>query len=140
MKKKRTGVVIYQAKNGAIEFRGDMLHETIWATQIQIANAFEVDVRTINEHIQNVLKTKELGVATVRNFRIIQKEGKREVERDIKHYNLDMVLSVGYRVNSKKATFFRQWATKTLRGYVIDGYAINKNRITKNYTQFMGVI
>ncbi len=91
-------MVIYQAKNGAIELRGDASRETIWATQAQIGVAFEVDVRTINEHIQNILRTKELDEkATIRNFRIVQTEGKREVEREIKHYNLDMILSVGYR-------------------------------------------
>ncbi|PIR40078.1 MAG: death-on-curing protein, partial [Candidatus Zambryskibacteria bacterium CG10_big_fil_rev_8_21_14_0_10_34_34] len=134
-------VVIYQAKSGAIELRGDFGKETIWATQAQIANAFDIDVRTINEHIQNILRTKELTEkATVRNFRIVQKEGKREVTRDIKHYNLDMILSVGYRVNSKKATLFRQWATITLRNYIVDGYTINKNRIAKNYERFLSVV
>ena len=138
MKKKIVGAVIYQAKNGAIELRGDASRETIWATQAQIANAFEVDVRTINEHIQNILKTKELEEsATVRNFRIVQKEGKRVVERDVKHYNLDMILSAGYRVNSKKATQFRQWATKTLREHITKGYTIHRKQIAKNYDAFM---
>ncbi len=138
MKKKIVGAIIYQAKNGAIELRGDASRETIWATQAQIANAFEVDVRTINEHIQNILKTKELEEsATVRNFRIVQKEGKRVVERDVKHYNLDMILSAGYRVNSKKATQFRQWATKTLREHITKGYTIHRKQIAKNYDAFM---
>ncbi|MCX6787887.1 MAG: virulence protein RhuM/Fic/DOC family protein [Candidatus Kaiserbacteria bacterium] len=138
MKKKSTGAVIYQAKNGAIELRGDASRETIWATQAQIADAFEVDVRTINEHIQNILKTKELEeAATIRNFRIVQTEGKREVERDVKHYSLDMILSVGYRVNSKTATQFRQWATKTLREHITKGYTINRRQIAKNYDAFM---
>lgn len=134
-------LVIYQAKNGAIELRGDFSRETIWATQAQIADAFEVDVRTVNEHIQNILVTRELDPkATIRNFRIVQKEGQRDIERELKHYNLDMVLSVGYRVNSKKATLFRQWATKTLRSYIVDGFAINKARIIKNYEHFLGVV
>lgn len=140
MKKKQEGknIVIYQAKNGAIELRGDVSHETIWATQAQIASAFSVDVRTINEHIQNILKTKELTEsATIRNFRIVQKEGKREVEREVKHYNLDMILSVGYRVNSKTATLFRQWATKTLREHITKGYTINRKQIARNYEAFM---
>ena len=138
---KNKGVVIYQAKNGAIELRGDFGKETIWATQAQIAGAFDVDVRTVNEHIQNILKTGELSEkATIRNFRIVQKEGKRDIKRDVKHYNLDMILSVGYRVNSKKATLFRQWATKTLRNYIVDGFAVNKTRIAKNYQQFLSVV
>lgn len=140
MKKKviKNDVVIYQAKNGAIELRGDTSHDTIWATQAQIAQAFEVDVRTINEHIKNILKTKELDeFSTIRNFRIVQNEGKRQVERDINHYNLDMILSVGYRVNSKNATMFRQWATKTLREHITKGYTVNRNQISKNYNSFM---
>ncbi|MFA6415138.1 MAG: virulence protein RhuM/Fic/DOC family protein [Candidatus Paceibacterota bacterium] len=135
--KRQANVVIYQAKNGAIELRGDVSRDTLWATQAQIAGAFEVDVRTVNEHIQNILKTKELEEkATVRNYRIVQIEGKREVEREVKHYNLDMILSVGYRVNSKRATQFRQWATKTLREHIIKGYTLNRKRIAGNYAAF----
>lgn len=134
-------VVIYQGKDGAIELKGDFNHETIWATQAQIAKAFEVNVPTINEHINNIIKTKELlEKATIRNFRIVQKEGKRCVDRDVKHYNLDMILSVGYRVNSKKATLFRQWATKTLRSYIVDGFVVNKNRIAENYGHFLQMV
>lgn len=135
---KKNAVVIYQAKSGAIELRGDFSKETLWATQAQIANAFEVDVRTVNEHIQNILKVRELlERATVRKFRTVQTEGKRQIEREIKHYNLDMILSVGYRVNSKRATLFRQWATKTLRSHIIDGYTINKSHIKNNYDAFL---
>jgi prophage maintenance system killer protein len=143
MKKEKgiKGVIIYQTKSGGIELRGDTAHETVWATQAQIASAFEVDVRTVNEHIQNVLKTEELSEkATIRNFRIVQTEGKREVERDVKHYNLDMMLSVGYRVNSKRATQFRQWATKTLREHITKGYTINRKRIALNYDAFMKAV
>src|SRR5688500_18250033 len=101
---KKRDVLIYQAKTGAIELRGDYRAETVWATQARIASAFGVDVRTINEHIKNIYKTEELREApTVRKFRIVQKEGKREVKREVNHYNLDMILSVGYRVNSKTA-------------------------------------
>ncbi len=139
--KKPKEMVIYQAKNGAIEFRGDLSRETLWATQAQIADAFEVDVRTVNEHVKNILKTNELAeTATVRNFRIVQTEGKREIERDLKHYNLDMILSVGYRVNSKKATTFRQWATKTLREHITRGYTLNRKRIARNYDAFMTAV
>jgi len=130
--------VIYQAKSGAIELRGDFSKETIWATQTQIATAFDIDIRTVNEHIQNIFKTSELSEkATLRNFRIVQTEGKREIEREVKHYNLDLILSVGYRVNSKRATLFRQWATKTLRSHIVNGYTINKSRIKYNYDAFL---
>lgn len=137
----RQKAVVFQAKSGAIELRGDFARETVWATQAQIAAAFLVDVRTVNEHIQNILKTHELTKkATIRNFRIVQKEGKRHIERDVQHYNLDMIVSVGYRINSKKATLFRQWATKTLRSYIVDGYVVNKKRIAQNYAQFAAVV
>lgn len=139
--KTQPGMVIFQAKNGSIELRGDASHETVWATQAQIAKAFSVDVRTIHEHIQNILKTRELAAqSTIRNFRIVQQEGKREVEREVKHYNLDMILSVGYRVNSRTATRFRQWATKTLREYITHGYVINRKRVSAHYTQFLEAV
>jgi len=136
---RRSGnVVIYQAKNGAIELRGDFKSETVWATQAQIAEAFNVSVPTINEHLKNIYKTQELNESsTIRNFRIVQKEGTREIERDINHYNLDIILSVGYRVNSKTATEFRKWATKTLKEYITRGYVINRKQIGKNYDIFM---
>ena len=82
-KQSKNNIVIYQAKNGAIELRGDLTKETIWATQAQIASAFDVSIATINEHIKNIYKTKELQeISTIRNFRIVQKEGKRDIERD----------------------------------------------------------
>jgi len=139
--KPKKEVIIYQSKTGAIELRGDFGKETIWATQAQMATAFEVNVRTINEHVQNILKTNELEErATVRKFRIVQKEGNREVDRDVQHYNLDMILPVGYRVNSKKATLFRQWATKTLRQHITKGYTINPKVIKNNYAEFQKAI
>ncbi len=140
-KKSLNSVIVYQTKAGAIELRGDFSAETVWATQAQIAQAFEMDVRTINEHIKNIYKTDELqDKSTIRNFRIVQKEGKREIERDVKHYNLDMILSVGYRVSSKKATLFRQWATKTLRQHITKGYTINPKVVKNNYAEFQKAI
>jgi death-on-curing family protein len=140
-KKKQKDIIIYQAKDGAIELRGDFKHENIWATQAQIAQAFGVDISTANEHIKNIYKTEELQEkATIRNFRIVQKEGKREVEREVNHYNLDMIISVGYRINSKTATKFRQWATKTLREHIVKGYTINRKQIAKNYDKFLQAV
>ncbi|MCB9810962.1 MAG: virulence protein RhuM/Fic/DOC family protein [Candidatus Nomurabacteria bacterium] len=141
-KKKEIGpMVIYQTKSGALELRGDAKKETLWATQAQIAQAFDVDVRTINEHIKNIYKTEELfEKSTIRKFRIVQTEGKRTVKREMNHYNLDMIISVGYRVNSKKATQFRQWSTKTLREHIVKGYTINRKRIGHNYDIFMKAV
>ncbi len=129
-------LIIYKTAEGP-ELEVKMQGETLWLTQAQIAKAFDVGVRTINEHIQNIYKTGELTEkATIRNFRIVQSEGKRSVERDVKHYNLDMVISIGYRVNSKKATQFRIWATNTLRQYLTQGYVLNQKRIGENFEKF----
>lgn len=87
----------------------DEANETLWLSQKQIAEIFGVSVPTINEHIKNILNDNELDNSTIRNFLIVQNEGKREVRREIAHCNLDMIIAVGYRVNSYKATKFRQW-------------------------------
>ena len=131
-------LAIYQNKNGSIDLRVDAQAETIWATQKQLSELFNVDVRTVNEHLENIYKTEELEtVRTIRNFRIVRQEGSRKVKREVKHYNLDAIISVGYRVNSKNATQFRKWATQTLKKYITDGYAINPNRIEHNKSQFL---
>lgn len=131
-------IVIYQAPNGAIALLGDADEDTFWATQAQISETFGVDVRTINEHIKNIYTTGELNsLATLRNFRRVQTEGKREVSRDIQHYNLDMIIAVGYRVNSKTATQFRIWATQILKNHITKGYTINREQVGKNYDAFM---
>ncbi len=128
----RQDIVIYQDARGKVSLRADIRKETIWATQTQIALLFDVDVRTISEHIKNIYKTGELSLkSTIRNFRVVQTEGKRSVEREINHYDLDVVIATGYRVNSKKATQFRIWATETLRDYIIHGMAVNTERIKK---------
>lgn len=131
-------MVIYQAKNGAIEFRGDMSRETLWATQAQIAEVFGVERSVITKHIGNIYEENELEErGTSAKIALVQTEGKRVVERPVEHYNLDVILSVGYRVNSKTATQFRQWATKTLREHITKGYTVNRRQIAKNYDAFM---
>ena len=95
-----------------------------------MAELFEVDVRTINEHLQNIFESQELArEATIRKFRIVQKEGEREVSREVEFYNLDTIIAVGYRVNSKRATSFRIWATNTLKNYVIKGFVLDTERL-----------
>lgn len=141
MKKKITTkneVIIYQTKSGALELKGDFTHETFWATQTQIAEVFGIERSVITKHIRNLYKEGELDeVSTSAKIAQVQIEGKRTVEREIEHYNLDVILSVGYRVNSKTATLFRQWATKTLRDHLTKGYTLNKKVILKNYDQFI---
>ena len=104
--------------------------ETIWATQKVIAELFDVKVATVNEHLANIFKSGELQEeATIRKFRIVQQEGARNVEREPLFYNLDAIISVGYRVNSVRATQFRQWCTYVLRQFAIRGYVIDKKRM-----------
>lgn len=123
-------IAIY--KDGELELKTSIDSETIWLTQKQIAELFDKDVRTINDHIKAIYKEEELVEnSTIRNFRIVQKEGNREVARDILHYNLDVIISIGYRANSKKATKFRQWATSVLKEYIFNGYALNSHKITE---------
>ncbi len=134
----KNNLVIYQAKNGAIELRGDSKHETIWATQAQIAEVFGVNIRTISEHFVNIFKTKELDKnSVIRNFRNTANDGKTY---NTQFYSLDAIISVGYRVNSKTATEFRKWATKTLKEHITKGYTINKKQIAKNYESFMQAV
>lgn len=110
-----------------IDFNFDASHETLWATQAQIAELFGRGVPTISEHISQIYQEGELErTATLRKFRTVQMEGTRQVWRTLDCYNLDMILSVGYRVSSAKATAFRQWATNVLRSYLVEGYALNE--------------
>lgn len=121
-----------QTNENTIEVRVE--DETVWLTQKLIAELFGVDVRTINEHLKNIYAEGELTEeATIRKNRIVQKEGIREVNREVLFYNLDAIISVGYRVNSQRATQFRQWATGVLRNFAIRGYVLDKERL-KNGT------
>jgi len=138
---KNKELIIYQAKNGAIELRGDFKKETIWATQAQISEVFGVERSVVTKHINNIYKENELGEkATCAKIAQVQKEGNREVVRNIEHYNLDMIISIGYRVNSKTATEFCKWATKTLREYITKGFVLNKKQIQKNYQEFLKTV
>jgi death-on-curing family protein len=130
-KRMENRIEIYQ-KNNKTQVEVRFENETIWLSQKQMAELFEKDIRTINEHIKTIYKTKELTKdSTVRKFRIVQQEGNRKVTRNIEHYNLDMIISVGYRVNSVRGTQFRIWATQRLKDYLIKGYAINEKRLAE---------
>ena len=110
--------------------RLDTSFQTTRLTQRQIAELFDVDVRTISEHLGNVFSSGELErEATIRKFWIVRSEGSRQVTRSINHYNLDAIISVGYRVNSVRATQFRQWGTSVLRDFAIRGYVIDRQRL-----------
>ena len=123
-------IEIYQGMEGEVVFEVDAEEETIWATQEQISRVFDTGLPTINYHLKNIYKTGELDEKrTIRKNRIVRTEGKRQVTREINTYNLDAIISVGYRVNSKKATKFRIWATSVLRRYLTDGVAVNQKRL-----------
>jgi len=141
MNKKEKQIAIYQGKTGAIEVSIDIKRETFLLTQQQTADIFGVQKAAISKHVKNIFASKELSKkATVSILETVQKEGGREVSRQVEFYNLDLVLSIGYRINSVRATKFRQWATKTLRSYIVDGYAINRSRIAKNYESFLAAV
>ena len=118
----RKDIVIYQSEDGLVKMEAmvDPSGETIWATQKAIAGLFNVAVNTINYHIKEIYKTSELQEdSTIRKIRIVQKEGSRNVSRQVILYNLDMIISVGYRVNSIRATKFRIWATGIIKQYML---------------------
>jgi len=117
-----------QAGEQSIEARYE--DETIWLTQRLMATLFDVGINTINYHLKEIFDAGEITPeATIRKFRIVQSEGARNVARDIEHYNLDAIISVGYRVNSVRATQFRQWATRILREFAVKGYVLDKKRL-----------
>jgi prophage antirepressor-like protein len=123
-------IVVYN--DGELELKISVNDENIWLTQKQLAELFDVTKQNISLHINNIFKEKELDKnSTVKFFLIVQKEGSREIQRDVEHYNLDMIISIGYRVNSITATKFRQWATSVLKNYIQNGYAINTHKITE---------
>jgi hypothetical protein len=123
-------VVVYN--DGELELKISINKETIWLTQKQLAELFDVTKQNISLHVNNIFKEKELDKnSTVKFFLIVQKEGNREIQRNVEHYNLDMIISIGYRVNSITATKFRQWATSVLKNYIQNGYAINTHKITE---------
>ena len=118
--------LLYTTPQGDVRIDVFFYDETVWLTQKRMAELFGVEVNTINYHIKEILKSGELKeISTIRKFRIVQNEGGRDISREIEFYNLDMIISVGYRVNSERATKFRIWATQTLRNYIIKGYAID---------------
>lgn len=125
-------IIIYQNNDGKIKIDVRLEDETVWLSQAQICDLFQKSKATISEHIKNVFEEGELdSLATVRKFRTVQTEGNRTIERDIDYYNLDVIISVGYRVKSPQGTQFRIWATQRLREYIIKGFALNDDRFKK---------
>jgi prophage maintenance system killer protein len=125
-------IVLFTDGNVALEVPITPEQDTVWLNRNQMAELFERDVKTIGKHVNNALKEElQDQTATVANFAIVQKEGERSVVRQVAHYNLDVIISVGYRVKSKRGIAFRKWANKVLRDYIVKGYAVNDNRMNQ---------
>jgi len=123
-------IILYQTEDGRTRVQCRFENETIWLTQALLAELFEKDVRTINEHLVNIFDEGELGrEATIRKFRIVQIEGRREVTREVEHYNLSAILAVGFRVRSHRGTQFRQWAIGRLNEYLVKGFTMDDERL-----------
>ena len=126
----RSQLILYRTNDGALRLEIRHQDDTFWMSQREIGDLFGVDVRTVSEHLRNIFESGELVEgATIRNFRIVRIEGGREVRREIVHYNLDAIISVGYRVNSYAATRFRIWATDTLREFIQKGFVLDDERL-----------
>jgi len=122
-----TGEIIMYQPDNSLTLEVRLENETVWLTQAQMAELFQTTIPNINLHIKNIFEEGELEeIATIKDFLIVRQEGKRQVQRNISFYNLDGIISVGYRIKSRSATLFRIWATKTLKEYILKGYAINQ--------------
>ena len=128
-------IIIYQTKSGALEFKGDFQRETIWANQAQIVELFGVDQSVVSRHVRNIFKDGE-----VEEKSNMQKMHIASSDKPIVLYSLDVILSVGYRTNSKVAIAFRKWATKTLREHIVKGFTLNKKVLVKNYDEFLQAV
>lgn len=134
-------IEIYRSQDGSVQLNVKLENETVWLTQSQMAELFEVDRTSIVRHIRNIYKSEELEESsTCAKNAQVRIEGQRQIVREIPYYNLDMIISVGYRVNSKNATSFRRWATSVLKQYLIKGYAINQQIKLDRYNELKDVV
>ena len=130
MENQNSQIVIYKDQNGNIKIDVRFDGNTVWLTQKMMALLFQVSIPTVNEHLKNIAYEGEIdGKATIRKFRIVQKEGDRDVEREVEYYNLDLIIAVGYRVKSTQGTAFRKWATERLSEYIVKGFVIDSERL-----------
>lgn len=126
-------VLVYEAPDGGVRVEVKLDRDTVWLTQRQMADLFDTSTDNVGLHLKNVFADDELDeAATTEDFSVVQSEGKRRVRRQVKHYNLDAIISVGYRVNSRRGVRFRQWATNTLRDHLVQGYTLNQQRFEHN--------
>jgi prophage maintenance system killer protein len=134
-------IQIFTSADGQVQLNIKLEQETLWLSQLQMGNLFETSPENVLMHLRNIFTDQELDeTATAKDFLVVRQEGKRQVQRQIKHYNLDAVISVGYRVNSSRATQFRIWATRTLKQHLVDGYTLNQSRLQARGVEFEQVI
>ena len=128
----KTELVIFKAQDGNVKLDVKLEDETVWLTQNQMSELFQTTKQNVSLHLNNVFKEGELDKnSTVKEYLIVQKEGNRQVSRKTSFYNLDVIISVGYRVKSKRGVEFRKWANSVLKDYILKGYAVNNNRINE---------
>jgi len=133
-------IVLYQTEDGRTRVECRFVDETLWLSQALIAELFQVTVATVNEHLKNIFEEGEIQPGpTIRKFRIVRREGSRDVEREIEHYNLDAILAVGYRVRSERGTQFRRWATERLSEYLVKGFTMDDQRLKNPPVEGSGV-
>ncbi len=136
-----TKIEIYESPDGQMQLDVQMDKQTVWLTQAQMILLFESSKANISEHIKSIFTDKELDKteATVRRIRTVQQEGTRRVSRELEYYNLDVIISVGYRVNTRRGIQFRQWATARLKDFLVKGYAVNQKRLDE-LSQMVSII
>ena len=134
---KKGDILFYQAGKDSIQIEVRLEDETVWLTQSQIIDLFQSSKANISEHIKHIFQSGELEFeSTVRNFRTVRQEGNRMVSRDLEYFSLDMIISIGYRVNSKQGTQFRIWANRVLKDYLTKGFILDKRRLQDQTRQF----
>ena len=135
---KKSEIKIYKTSSGTTSIEVKLENETVWLSQIQMAELFEKDSDTIGLHLTNIYKSGELEkMATSEKYSVVRQEGKRQVKRQISFYNLDAIISVGYRVNSKRGVLFRKWANQLIKEYLIKGYALNEEKLRNQNKQLL---
>ena len=133
-----SGIEIFKSEDGKTEIQVKLDNDTVWLNQYQLEELFQTNRTSVNRHISNIYKSKELNkISTCAKIAQVQKEGDREISRKISYYNLDVIIAVGYRVNSKRGTQLWVWASKILKDYLIQGYSLNEKRLIQQNEQFL---
>lgn len=134
-------IQLFKSHDGNVSLEVSLSNDTVWLTQAQMALLFDTSTDNVGLHLKNIFQQEELEeTSTTEDFSVVREEGNRKVQRLLKHYNLDAIISVGYRVSSKRATQFRQWATQTLKQHLVQGYTLNQKRLKERGIEFEQVI